>query len=425
METEQIALTARALYGFHLTVHYLFSDVPIGLSTIGVILSVVNLIYKNNSEEIREKYLQLFSVSWILAATSALVYELEYRHNWLGVDEILTEFYKRPWITDIPMLGFFLTGIILMVCFKRKLWINDKAFLSLNLFLFISAITTNLWAITLNTLMQLPEGISYSNGYLQLDSGLSPLVFSRYNLLRLLHIIGSATIKAGIMIGLTVAIDRKRMLPEYLSYHRFMLKTVLLFIVITGISGHFKVLVIAEKRVHTFLMMEGIKDTSTKSNICLFCLPDKEKNIQGWSIKNGMRYLMPAKLYEGLDQNIGTEPYNNYGESIFTSYHVMLWGWLMLSVSVVLALFLKNPSIYLHLFMLGTALISILCGWYVAELGRQPWAFWGIVKVNELITPGLTSEHLYLSKLVTVVNTFVLFIMAIFATIFVIKPLRK
>ena len=425
MATEQIEILARSLYGFQLTVHSILSDMPLGLSFAGLCLSVYNFLNGKIAKDIRQKFLDLFSISWILAGLSALIYELEYRHNWLGMDNILMEFYKYPWLTDIPVLSFFVTGGALAIIYKKRSWETNRGFLVLSIVLFICIMATNLWAITLNSLMMVPDGLSFNQHYLVLDRNISSYILSNYNLARLCHVLGAVTVKSTIFLGILLALDKKKSLPSYVLYHKTLLIISLSCIFLCAASGHLKTSTLAEKRTHTFLLMEGIKDSSDKANLCLFCLPRKNGSAVGISINNGIRHLLPSKIYNKLDNFINSSTEDKSSGIIFFTYHIMIWGWFILVALSCIALYKRIPSLILQLSMFFIAFVSILCGWYLAELSRQPWAFWGLVKVADLLNPELSLEHLHLSIIFTIINTLILFTISVFGAIMLIKPLRQ
>ena len=68
-----------------------------------------------------------------------------------------------------------------------------------------------------------------------------------------------------------------------------------------------------------------------------------------------------------------------------------------------------------------TGFIAVLCGWYTAEVGRQPWVVYGVLRTRDAVTPSLTTGDVLLSLTVYVL---VYAVFAGFGTFYIYKLLR-
>src|SRR6185312_2715304 len=69
-----------------------------------------------------------------------------------------------------------------------------------------------------------------------------------------------------------------------------------------------------------------------------------------------------------------------------------------------------------------TGFIAVLCGWYTAEVGRQPWVVYGLLRTRDAVTPSLTTADVSLSLTIYVL---VYAVFASFGMYYIYKLLRE
>jgi cytochrome bd ubiquinol oxidase subunit I len=69
-----------------------------------------------------------------------------------------------------------------------------------------------------------------------------------------------------------------------------------------------------------------------------------------------------------------------------------------------------------------TGFIAVLCGWYTAEVGRQPWVIYHILRTEDAITPSLTSGEVLFSLIAYVVVYVVIYA---FGLTYIYRLLRR
>jgi cytochrome d ubiquinol oxidase subunit I len=144
--------------------------------------------------------------------------------------------------------------------------------------------------------------------------------------------------------------------------------------------------------------MEGIWKTEKGAALRLFAIPDQENEMNHFeiSIPKAASFLITHDVdgeILGLDQV--EEKDRPQVAVVFTAFRIMLGlGGLMLLLGLMGAvarykkrLFNFKPLLYLTVAMIPAGVIATLAGWYVVEVGRQPWLVQGLVRTADVISP--------------------------------------
>jgi cytochrome d ubiquinol oxidase subunit I len=143
--------------------------------------------------------------------------------------------------------------------------------------------------------------------------------------------------------------------------------------------------------------MEGVWDTQAGAPLILFAIPDQKNQMNHWelSIPHGAA-LFNTHQWNGLLTGLKTVPIQEQPKvlPVFFSFRVMVGiGLLMLLLSVVsVYLRLKKRLYETRWFLISSVLsaplgfIALWCGWVTAEMGRQPWVVYGVLKTADAVS---------------------------------------
>lgn len=171
--------------------------------------------------------------------------------------------------------------------------------------------------------------------------------------------------------------------------------------------------------------MEGIWETQNGAPLLLFAIPDEEQR------KNHFEIAVPklASIILTHDSNGEVKGLNEFeGEhppvkAVFFSFRIMIGvGLLMLIVSWLVSWFLltkktlQKKTLLTLVSMSFSGWVATLAGWYVTEIGRQPYLVSGVLKTSEAVTNLPPSNVLF--SLIVYVITYTLIMVAFLHTIF-------
>jgi cytochrome bd ubiquinol oxidase subunit I len=170
-------------------------------------------------------------------------------------------------------------------------------------------------------------------------------------------------------------------------------------------TGHFQSEQVAEKKPVALAAMEGQFETEQPAGLVIIGQPDMERE----RIDNPI--VIPRALSILVYQNWGAEvkgleafPQKNWPDNIpllYYSYHVMVGlGTIFIAITVVATVLLWRRKLFesrwmLWVLMLATPFpfIANTAGWLTAELGRQPWLVYGLLRTQEGVSPLVSSGN--------------------------------
>jgi cytochrome bd ubiquinol oxidase subunit I len=276
------------------------------------------------------------------------------------------------------------------------------------LMVFVGTWSSGYFIITTNAWMQNPVGYHMlENGNIVLDDYWAVLL-NPWMVWQYLHNMGGAVVcGAFVMAGLGAFYLLARRHEEY---GRVFLKVGVIAGVIASLwmlfpTGHFSSEQVAEKKPVALAAMEGQFESERGAGIVLIGQPDVENR----RIYNPI--VLPRALSYLIYQNWNAEvkgleafPERNWPDNIpllYYCYHVMVGlGTIFIAIMVVAAFLLWRSRLYGSRWMLWILMLAMpfpfianTAGWLVAELGRQPWLAYGLLRTSEGVSPQLSSGN--------------------------------
>jgi len=263
---------------------------------------------------------------------------------------------------------------------------------------FIVAIGTSLsafWILALNSWMQTPQGFEMRDGVAFPVDWLA-IIFNPSFPYRLMHMVVASGLTAAFLIA---GISAYRLLKgDDKQAPKLTLKialTVAAFLTPVQIFiGDLHGLNTLEHQPQKIAAMEGIWHTEKGAPLLLFAIPDEENQRNNFEI--GIPKLASFILTHDLNGEIkGLNEFENYPPvaPVFYAFRIMIAvGILMLLISWFSRLQLwrgKALSPWLLKVLVAMSFsgwLATLAGWYVTEIGRQPWLVTGVLTIKEAVT---------------------------------------
>ncbi len=396
LELYNALMLSRIQFALNISFHILFPTITIALAWI---LFYFKLRYNFSGHPVWMRayrfWVKIFALTFALGVVSGITMSFQFGTNWPG-------FMERVGNIAGPLLGyevltaFFLEatflGVMLFGQHRVPPWVHTLA-------TFIVAIGTTLsafWILALNSWMQTPTGHIIENGVAYAESW-TEIIFNPSFLYRLTHVlIGSGLTAAFLVAG----ISAYRMLKGDTKHAPFIgLKTgvtvAALLIPLQILVGDLHGLNTLEHQPQKIAAMEGVWETDSNVPLLLFAIPDEAQRT------NHFELALPGMASFILTHDINGElqGLNDFADNhppvapVFYGFRIMVGvGLLMLAVSwyVAFRLFKKQSLSPLTLkalvAMTFSGWVATLAGWYVTEIGRQPWLVTGILTTEEAVT---------------------------------------
>ncbi|MEN3044873.1 MAG: cytochrome ubiquinol oxidase subunit I [Candidatus Hydrothermales bacterium] len=426
-------LLSRIQFGLAAGFHFLFPPTTFGLTLLILIFEILHLKKK---EEIYLKIsnflIKILGIVFVLGVASGIVLEFAFGNNWSNYSRMVGDIFGAPLAAE-GVFAFFLESVFLGVLIFGRNKVSKKFFLLSAFLVFFASHLSGFWIIVANSWMQTPMGFKIEGGRAVLTNFFEA-VMNKSTLIRYIH-----TIIAGWITGslLVAGISAYYLLKERgREYAKILLRTSLIIFIITSIiqlfTGHFHSVQVSKTQPEKMAAYEALWETQSFAPFSIFAIPDEknEKNILYIGIPGLLSFLIdfnPEYEVKGLKDF----PSDERPPVIlpFYSYHIMIYlGIYFILLSLVgIFLFLKK-KIYDTKWYLKILLYSIPLpyfanefGWIAAEVGRQPWAVYKVLKTKDAISPSVSAPQVLFSLIM--LSLIYLFLLIIF--IYLIKKIVK
>lgn len=406
---EDMLFYDRMQFAFTITFHYLFPQLTMGLS-----LMIVYFKWKFLRTKI-EKYndaakfwMKIFALNFAMGVVTGIPMEFQFGTNWAKFSELTGGIIGQTLAME-GMFSFFLESSFLgLFLFGEKLLGHRLHFLT-GFLVFLGSWASGYLIIATHSWMQNPVGYEIlANGKFVLNN-FSALFSNPWLLPSYLHnqmgsVITSSFVVAG--VGAFYLLNKK-----HSEFGELFVKTGVIFGLISSIliafpTGDWIAKNVAKYQPITFAAMEGIFETEEGgSEIVLIGQPNmKEKKLDNKiAVPNVLSFL----TYQNWDAEIkGLNEFDekNYPTNVpglYYSYHIMVGlGTIFIALMLAGAVQLFRRKLYTTKWILWALMLMVpfpyianTTGWYTAELGRQPWLVYNLLRTAEGVSPTVSAGN--------------------------------
>jgi cytochrome d ubiquinol oxidase subunit I len=397
-------LLSRIQFALNISFHILFPVITIGLAWILFYFRLQFVRTKDSAWEVAYyRTVKIFAITFALGVVSGVTMSFQFGTNWPGFMEKVGDI-AGPLLGYEVLTAFFLEASFLGIMLYGKDRVSNRVHLFSALMVAMGTSLSAFWILSLNSWMQTPAGYVIENGRI-LASDWWQIVFNPSFPYRLTHkMLASFATVAFLLAGLAAW----RMLAHKGDRASvLMLRTgVILGAVILPLQiwvGDLHGLNTLEHQPAKIAAMEGVWHTERGAPLVLFAWPDKTTQSNHFAVE--IPKLASLILTHDPEGEIkGLNEFQEFGIPnvpwVFWSFRIMVgMGILMLIVAFYSAWRLwrqrkKNtdaPFATWHLrvlqLMTFSGWVATLAGWYVTEIGRQPWIVYGLLKTSDVVAP--------------------------------------
>jgi len=383
--------------------HFLFVPLTLGLS---VMVAIMETRYVRTGDEIYLKMTKfwgkLFLINFAIGVVTGITLEFQFGTNWSRYSEFMGDIFGS--LLAIEALGFFfLESILLGVWIFGWRKISKKAHAIVMWLIAFASTGSAVWILTANAWMQHPVGYVIRNGRAELEN-FAAVALNEFGILMFFHMVSAAYIlSAFFVMGISAYhLLKKQNVEFFTKSFRIALVFGLIFSFVEIFEGHLHGSDLAEKQPAKLAALDSHWETSKNAPIYLFSLPDEanERNIIEIGPIPGMLSLLAFHSMDAEVKGLKDFPPDERPPVliIFASFKIMVGLGFYFALVTSIGWLRKNRLMespwYLKLMLYSIPLpyIAILLGWTVAEVGRQPWIVYGIMKTADAVSPIAASQ---------------------------------
>ncbi len=402
-------LLARIQFGFTAGFHFLFPPTTFGLTFIILILESLYLKTKEEVyKDISSFLIKILGAVFIMGVATGIVLEFAFGNNWSNYSRIVGDIFGAPLAAE-GIFSFFLESVFLGILVFGRNRVSKKAYWFSSFLVFFASHLSGVWIIIANSWMQTPAGFKIEGGRAILmdffQAALNPSAMVRY-----VHAVLAGWITGSILIAGIAAWFLLK--SRHTERARLLLKIVLIIFFTTSIlqlfSGHAHSIQVAETQPEKMAAFEALWETEEGAPFAVFGIPDGRKQITHFSIKipkflSFLIHFDPDSKVMGLEEFPKDERPPVF--LTFTSYHIMIWiGSLFILISLTGIFLFDRKKIWtarwyhkILLFSIPLPHLANEFGWIAAEVGRQPWAVYRVLKTADAASPVVPAGNILFS----------------------------
>ncbi len=402
---------ARLQFGLTAGFHFLFPPTTLGLSLIILILESRYLRTKNEAFKDLSAYLvRVLGVVFVMGVATGVVLEFAFGNNWAAYARTVGDIFGAPLAAE-AVFSFFLESVFLGVLVFGRGRVKPRTYGLSACLVFFGAHLSALWIIIANSWMQTPAGFRLEGGRAVL-ADFWRAAFNPSTLERFLH-----TVLAGWITGAVVAMAVAAWLllkGRAVDRAAYLLKTALLLFAATAIlqlgTGHAHSIQVSRTQPEKLAAYEGLWKTMDGAPLTLFGLPDErnERTLLAVRIPKMLSLLIhfsPNGRVLGLEEFSKDErppvlvPFATYHLMFLIGLLFILMGVLGLRLLARRKLTRSRRYLKFLLFAVPLPYLANTAGWIAAEVGRQPWAVYKVLRTSEAVSAVVPAGNILASIL--------------------------
>lgn len=401
MELDPLLLS-RVQFAFVVSFHAIFPVFTIGLAA--YIATLEGLFYRTSNPvyaTLSRFWTKVFAVVFGMGVVSGIVMAFQFGSNWSAFSYISANFLG-PVLSYEVVTAFFLEATFLGVL----LFGRDKVPKGVHLFaacmVAVGTFISSFWILSANSWMQTPAGVEMRDGLLHVTSW-AEAIFNPSLWPRFFHMALASFLTAGFVVaGVSAWYLLRRRAPE-LNRKALGMTVVLLAIIAPAqlLVGDWHGLNSFEHQPAKVAAMEGAWETKEGAPLILFAIPDAANETNHWEVAiPNLASLILTHDLQGEVPGLKEWPAEDRPPVgiVFWSFRVMVAiGLLMIAVAAVALvqrlrgrLFESTRLLRVFTWMIPLPFVAVLAGWFVTDIGRQPYIVYGVMRTAEGVTPSLT-----------------------------------
>jgi cytochrome d ubiquinol oxidase subunit I len=403
-------MLSRIQFAITIGFHFLFPPISIGLAWLLVIVEGMGWRRKDEIYTKMGRFFgKLLALTFAVGVATGIVMEFQFGTNWSKYSEYVGDIFGAPLAAEGIFAFFLESGFLGLYIFGRNKVSKAVHWFSI-LMVAVGATISAFWIIVANSWQQTPAGFVIQNGRAELTN-FWEAVFNPSTMVRYWHTVDAALIAgAFFMAGISAYLLLKN---KEVEGAKKTLKISVIFGLIAAVlavfpTGDMHARQVARTQPEKFAAIEGVYNTQSHAPLVLFALPYTSPNelkavIEIEGILSWMVYGDSHAVIRGLNEFPADEIPPLW--LTFVSFHnmVILGGYFIFIMGFA-AFKLRRGGLWSTKWLLKVLIWSIplpllACqlGWITAEVGRQPWIVYKLLRTADAYSVTVSAGEIWFS----------------------------
>ncbi len=421
---------ARLQFALTIGFHYIFPPFSIGLGLILVFMEGAYLKTKNPIyEKITRFWVKIFALIFAIGVATGIVMEFQFGTNWSNYSRYVGDVFGSALAAEGIFAFFLESGFLAVLVFG---WdkVSPKVHFFSTIMVAFGATFSAIWIVVANSWMQTPAGFHIVGEGINARAEVTSfweMVLNPSSIDRLTHTLSAAWL-TGAFLVLSVSAYYVLKKKHY-EFARESMKIALLVAVVASLlqlfTGHQSAVGIAENQPEKLAAIEAHYDSLAPANLSLFGWVDENtKEVKfGVALPGMLSYLIygdseaPVKGLNAFKPE-DLPPVN----IVFQTYHLMVAiGFTLIMISFLGLFYIYKQTLVKQKWLLWIFVFAVLgpqianqVGWATAEIGRQPWIVYGLMRTSEAASVVVNSGQIIFSIILFTFIYLLLFVLFIY-----------
>ncbi|MES2775794.1 MAG: cytochrome ubiquinol oxidase subunit I [Bacteroidota bacterium] len=425
-----VEILARIQFAFTIAFHYIYPPLSIGLGLIlaimeGMYLRTGNIIY----EQMTKYWLKIFALIYGIGVATGIIMEFEFGTNWATYSKYVGDIFGSALAAE-GIFAFALESIFLGILLFGWNRVGPKVHFFSTVMVFFGSMFSAVWIVVANSWQQTPAGFRVVGEGMNARAEVTDfwaMVFNPSSVDRLVHVLVGAFL-AGAFLVLSINawyIYKGKHLHIAKPSFKIALVVATFFSLSQLYFGDRSADGVAKYQPAKLAAMEGHFDSSAKADMYLMgWVNKKDETTSGIKIPGGLSFLIYGNFnapVKGL-KSFKPEERPSQVNAVFQFYHMMIaTGMMMIFLTLYACWLLKKGTLFdkkwlMLIFAWSVILPQIAneAGWFTAEMGRQPWVVYGLLKTSDALSKTVKANEVLFSLILFAAVYTLLFVLFIY-----------
>lgn len=435
-------LLARLQFAITTVYHFFFVPLTLGLA---VLVALMETRYVRTGQEDYKRmskfWGKLFLINFAIGVVTGIVQEFQFGMNWSDYSRYVGDIFGAPLAIE-ALLAFFLESTFLGVWIFGWDKLPKKVHLLAIWLVALGANISALWILIANSWMQQPVGYAIIDGRAQMTS-FSSVLFNPNIFYQFPHVLSSGLVTGSFFVLGISAYHLLHKSEVDLFKRSFQLAAVtgVIFSALLGINGHAQAQHMVQTQPMKMAAAEALWESQDPASFSLFTIGDMKNRRDVFAIR--IPRLLSLLAYNQLSgevkgiNNLQAEYEAKYGPGDYVppaiipywTFRIMVGAGTLMFILALLALYLLwREKLERFPWALKSLTLALLLpymantsGWLLTEVGRYPWVVFGLMKIEDGVSPRVTAGMLWTS----LIGYVLVYGMLIAATVYLLMKFAK
>lgn len=421
---------SRIQFALNVSFHYIFPPLSIGL---GLILVIMEFLYiktkKPLYEEMTKFWVKIFALTFALGVATGIVQVFGFGTNWANYSRFVGDVFGSALGAEGVFAFFMEAGFLGILLFGWNRVSSKVHFLSTIMVAF-GAHFSAIWITVANSWMQTPAGYKIEGEGARAHAVITDfwvMIMNHSTLERLFHVIMGCWLAGSFLVVSVSAfyLIKKRHVNFAIPMLKIGLAVAILSTLLQGFAGDLSGRQVAFTQPAKLAAFEGVFKTEPSTPMSLIgTVNTKERTVENSISVPGLLSFLVYRDFTtpvaGLDQ-FPEEDWPN-AAVVFQTYHLMITMWILMLVACLFGVVMwkrqqwQTSKWTLRFFVIAVFFPQIAnqAGWYSAEMGRQPWIVYNVLRTSEGLSKNIDASQVVGSIIMFSIIYIILFILFIY-----------